>query len=407
MEDNLIKKFETNFKPVDKRVKEEEIILFLDKQTPQKFDRQTFNELRSRIEDRQLEFTALNFARTYYDAYELLEIKKQRTFMDINHIDRMSQKLKAERGKSFSKVVFTALNVESPSDSSNYFTFEQSPDMAINFYDFWSEEPKFLLLPDSKSNEKIPIRITLFSPQGKMIDSKNVSLAGKESQESMRVKFNDGSALNFSSTRVPISVTDCQRELGEMKTETSQYEVFVKEKREYLASMFPDVFSSTLIWKTKSVDCGFYLIGSCVLSLIIGLIAFYLNFTRCMFLDILVVLSFFSKLYIWRVFNLFLAVKLICVLIVSVCLDLSWEIHKAISFNKKYEATVKSERIKGLILTGFIIVVKLGLIFFYYKLSRENNSKGFLGLDSEMSINEVEAEDYMMRPVASNANIFK
>ena len=92
---------------------------------------------------------------------------------------------------------------------------------------------------------------------------------------------------------------------------------------------------------------------------------------------------------------MFFAFKLILVLVVSAALDLSWEIHKLISFNAKYEETVKHERIKGLVLTALLILSKLALIFFYYKLSRENHTEGFLGIDPEMSINEVNAEDYL------------
>lgn len=403
MEEQLIKKFETAFKPVDKKVKEEEIILFLDKQTPNKFDRETFNDLKLRIQDRGQDLTPLNFARTYFHAYELLEVKRQRAFVDQNHIDRMSQRLKQDRSKPIYKIEISGIQVENSSDSSNYFTFEYSPDYAINVYNFSDTEKNSLIVSGVESEDKIPIRVTLNNPQGKMIDSKNVTLTGKATAESAKAKFNDGSILQFLNKRSPADLADCQRHLGDLKSKTNEYESFVKTKREYLARTFPDVFSSSFGWKGKKISCGFYLIASCILSLIVGLVAFYLNFTRCMFLDVLVTLSFFSKMYIWRSFNLFLAIKLIMVLFVSICLDLSWEIHKLISFNKNYEETVKVERIKGLVLTGILILCKLALIFFYYKLSRENNSNGFLGLDSEMSINEVQDDQYTVKgPEAPN-----
>ena len=117
-----------------------------------------------------------------------------------------------------------------------------------------------------------------------------------------------------------------------------------------------------------------------------------------MFIDIFVVLSFISNLYIWRIFNLFLAIKLNVCLLISFFLDLSWEIHKGISYNQKYEATVKNERFKGLILNAFLMILKLFLMVTYIQLARENHSDDILKIDSEMSINEVEAKDYLMPP---------
>ncbi len=41
------------------------------------------------------------------------------------------------------------------------------------------------------------------------------------------------------------------------------------------------------------------------------------------------------------------------------------------------------------------ILIKIVLIIFYYKLSREKQDKGFLALKEEPSLNEINEEDYV------------
>lgn len=398
----LIEKFGSSLKPVDKKVKKEELILFLDRQTNVKFDRETFEELCSRVEDKGQDLTPANFARVYYHAFELLGTKKDRAFMDGNNFDRMMQKLRNEKNKNTTRLLFERMNLENPTDSSNYLTFEYSPDYATNFYDFSTQDTHYLLIPEDSADSKINLRVTLNSPKGEIIDTKNVSLFGENHSDPIKVKFKDSSTLYFSAFKSSVSISDYQNELADKKTDLKGMESFATEKRNYLANIFPDIFLSTKATSGARLGCGIYLIISCVLTAIIGGIGLYLNFTRCMFLDVLIALSFFSNIYIWRTFNMFLAVKMIVILLVSICLDLSWEVHKIISFNNKYEETVKAERIKGLVLSGVIIVCKLALMFFYYKLSRENHKDGFLALTSDVSVNEVNAEDYLMNPVKAS-----
>lgn len=401
MEAELIRKFETVFKPVDKNVKEEELLLFLDKQLPERFSRETFAELKTRVLERGQELTPLNFARTYYQAYQLLEIKKDRTFMDMNSIDRTIQKLRTDRNNGFSKLVFNDAFLEQAADSSNFVTIEYSPDFSTNIYEFANQTQHFLVLPDPGTGDRIPLRVTLKSPHGKVIDSKNASVASAD-LETNRVKFSDGSTLSFASYRTVSDPKLLEQELTAAKTENQQYEAFVKDRHSYLANYFPDVFGIASPSKKAKQNCGFFLITAFVVTFIVAMISLYLNFTRCMFMDVLVTMSFFANAYIWRYFSMFLAIKLIIVLVVSIGLDLYWEIHKAITFNANYEQTVKSERIKGLVLTGLLIILKLLLILVYYKLSREDQTDGFLGLNQEMSVNEVAPEDYLINPVVAD-----
>lgn len=398
MEAELIKKFETVFKPVDRRVKDEEIILFLDKQLPQRFDRDTFSEFKRRIDAQGQDLTPANFAHTYYQAYQLLEIKKNRTFVDMNNIDRMIGRLKSSPSQNLSKLVLSNVHMDSPSDFSNYLTFEYNPDFATNIYDFSGANSHFVPVPDVNPQERIPIRISLKSPDGKVIDAKNVMIGSSE-LENNRTKFSRDTTVSFDTRVESSSAYSVQQELEAQKSEANQYEKFARDRHAYLASVFPDVFGGVSSWQPKSMKCGFFLIVSFVLTFLVAMIALYLNFTRCMFLDVFVTISFFANAYVWRYFNMFLAIKLIIVLVVSIILDIYWEIHKAMTFNAQYEQTVKSERIKGLILTGILIIFKLLLILAYYKLSREDQSDTILGLNQEMSVNEVAPEDYLTNPI--------
>jgi len=55
------------------------------------------------------------------------------------------------------------------------------------------------------------------------------------------------------------------------------------------------------------------------------LITFFLNYTRCSFIDIFVGLAFISKIYVEKSFNFLYALKLINVLVLSIIIDVAWE----------------------------------------------------------------------------------
>ena len=71
----LFQKFKEHFKTMDKRVREEDIILFLDKKSNSKFDRETFNELIDRMESQNITLTPFNFQKTYFLAHDVLKTK--------------------------------------------------------------------------------------------------------------------------------------------------------------------------------------------------------------------------------------------------------------------------------------------------------------------------------------------
>ena len=400
MEQKIIEKFATQFKPVDKKVKEEELLLFLDKRTLEKFDRETFLELRGRVQDRGLELTPLNFARIYAQAYELMELKDTRTTSELNNVDKMARLVKGSRS-AILRITFFDVYLDNYSDSSNYLQFEVSKDFAVNIYNFTTESTAYLYIPEDRFAAAPQVNISLFSSTGKLVDKKIILLPSRtESQigEKLdKIKFNDGSILSIRMETNETNPTEVNAALTQRKTEMQNYQIFVRGKRALLADTFKEVFDGYKLPSNVRAGCSTTLIISAVLTAIMFGLALFLNFTRCMFIDISVAISFFGNMYIWRNFNLFLGLKLILALVASVLLDISWEVMRLVHINSKVEEVHKSLRVKGLIVNCVNIVVKLGIMLFYYRLSNENQSHGFLAINDEVSINEVNEEEYLMK----------
>ena len=78
-----------------------------------------------------------------------------------------------------------------------------------------------------------------------------------------------------------------------------------------------------------------------ILTFAMLMISIYLNFTRCTFIDIFVGITFFGNVFIWRIFNIFLAVKLIVVLLISIIIDIFWESIRLYHYHSNYEDTMK------------------------------------------------------------------
>ncbi len=158
----------------------------------------------------------------------------------------------------------------------------------------------------------------------------------------------------------------------------------------------------------KSSKCSTILIMAVVLTAIMMLITLFLNFTRCTFIDIFVGFAFFGNIYIWKIFNIFLGLRLIGILVVSIIIDLSWELMRLYHFSKSYEPTMMKLRIMGLIFSFISIGIKCILALLYLKLTREKQDEGYLAIDDEMSINEVDDKDYLMNlhytPMKSSKN---
>ena len=392
MEQRLIEKFATQFKPVDKKVKDEDILLFLDKRSHERFDRDTFHELKGRLEDRGLELTPVNFARVYNQAYDLLELKHKRTSEELNNIDKMGRLIKSARGQVV-RIDISSIVLENYTDSSNFLQFEVSKDFVVNVYNFTSENYACLYVPEDKLGVA---SVTLFASSGKLLDRKTLDLS-RNTDKPQRVQFNDNSVLTFYAFNEPVGPSEFGPALTSKKAELQNFQIFVRAKRATLIETFKDVYQNSSKTVSKSGACSKLLITCVILTSLMFGISLYLNFTRCMFIDIFVATSFFGNMYIWRNFNIFLGIKLILVLAASIFMDIGWEVTKLVHYTHKYEDTLKWVRIQGLVLNAVNVVIKLALIYLYYQLSNENQKGGFLAINEEVSINEVNEDEYLMR----------
>lgn len=102
------------------------------------------------------------------------------------------------------------------------------------------------------------------------------------------------------------------------------------------------------------------------------MLTFILNFNRCNFIDIFVGIAFFVDIYALRIFNIFTAIRFISVLLVSIIIDIIWETFRLIYYSKNFEAHTKKLRIIGLVLSFILIVLKIIICIFYFRLARED-----------------------------------
>lgn len=128
-------------------------------------------------------------------------------------------------------------------------------------------------------------------------------------------------------------------------------------------------------------------------------IALILNFSRCTFIDVFVGMTFFGNIYVWRIFNVFLMMQLNIYLIISIIIDLCWEIMRVVHYSSKYELGMKKMRLVGLILSFINIVIKIILAILYYRLSMEDQKGKYLDIEKDNSIHMVDNKDYITKSV--------
>lgn len=133
------------------------------------------------------------------------------------------------------------------------------------------------------------------------------------------------------------------------------------------------------------------------LTLLMLIISIFLNLARCTFIELFVGIAFFANVYIWRIFNVFLMLKLNAFLFLSIVIDLIWEIMRAIHYSSNYESEMKKIRLLGLIFSFINILIKLVLCFLYWKLSKEDQSGHYLDLEKNNSIHVVDQNDYLLK----------
>ena len=84
MQKELIEKFRQHFKHLDKVVKEEEVLILLDnniqnvmidRQVQNQFNRKIFGEMKQTMDQYNIPFTPLNFAKMYHKVILVLQSK--------------------------------------------------------------------------------------------------------------------------------------------------------------------------------------------------------------------------------------------------------------------------------------------------------------------------------------------
>lgn len=84
---------------------------------------------------------------------------------------------------------------------------------------------------------------------------------------------------------------------------------------------------------------------------------------------------------------------------ISILIDLSWEIMRAVHYSSKYESGMKKMRLVGLILSFVNIVIKIILAILYYRLSMEDQKGKYLDIEKDNSIHVVDTKDYITKSV--------
>ena len=101
MNSQLTKRFEDYFPSMDSEVKEEEILLFLDKSYQNKFDRKIFNEIKHQITSTQNKpLTPRNFSKTYFIAYKQLRTSEEQARREIESLRQMRKITSGDENRS-------------------------------------------------------------------------------------------------------------------------------------------------------------------------------------------------------------------------------------------------------------------------------------------------------------------
>ena len=395
MERALIEKMAEHFKPVDRRVKEQELLIYLDKRFDSKFDRQIFSDLKSRLDDRNQELTPVNFARVYNQAVDLLAHRIDQNTQSQSELTSLT-KASRTSGNGLLRMRIGQLTVERSSDMTNYLKLETGPSYSLLIDSPGVPTDYELVFPHSQSTQ---CAFTLLTHDDRVIDRKTFPVKDSESTtQPLSLTFNDNSKLTMNYSVAEGTLDDFQLFVSRQQYELDNARRFALEKRAVLVETFRDVYAGSGVGgvgREASQVVSRDLWVSIVLTAILGLCALYLNFKRCMFIDLFVVTSFFSNLFIWRYFNLFLGLRLMATLGVSVVLDVVWEISKIYNYWYIMRQTLGLRTILGFVIAGLTIVVKVLLIPMYYRVSKETPSEGLLALDEEVSVNQVDDEDYV------------
>lgn len=128
MKDELIKRFEEYFPNMDQTVKDEEILIFLDKSYQNKFDRKIFNEIKDQITlTGNKELTPRHFAETYFTAYKQLRTSEEQARREIESLRQMRKVVAGGANRSRQQNFGGIKDSETqPKVSGGTFDFQQS-----------------------------------------------------------------------------------------------------------------------------------------------------------------------------------------------------------------------------------------------------------------------------------------
>ena len=101
MNKQLLNRFEEYFPSMHSPVKDEEILIFLDKSYQNKFDRKIFNEIKEKVVTSQnLPLTPSNFAKTYFVAYKQLRTVEEQARREIDSLRQMRKVISGGTARS-------------------------------------------------------------------------------------------------------------------------------------------------------------------------------------------------------------------------------------------------------------------------------------------------------------------
>lgn len=407
MESRLLKVFQEKFKDMNRETREEDLLLFLDGRMKGRFEREAFKEIIQRIRNEKKPITPYNFAKTYDLAHKVLTSKNEKA--KTSKQDLLSMQKSLGGVKKIVKVNIDKINTERMPNITNYLKFEIDRNFQTSVYPSDDVDLVSIFCSDRILNSKRALKVSLLDHKGNVLDQKEAPVA-MFSNDYHNLKFKDGTDISFEAIAMESNIKEFGRYLQDKQTESRGLLHFTDKERDILEEPFPGVYKGgEEFHKDVNNKCSCLLIITVCLTALMTIITLVLNYSRCSFIDIFVGIAFFGNVYVWRIFNIFVALRLIGILGVSIIIDLTWEIMRLVHYTGKYSSAVKTLRIMGLVLSFINIVIKIVLCLLYFKLSREKQDEGYLAIEDENSMYEVDEKDYLVNltektPVESNNN---
>lgn len=410
MQEKLHEKFQEKFKNMNKETREEDLLLFLDNRMLGKFDREAFKEITHRIRNENKPITPYNFVNTYDLAHKVLTNKNEKAKTGQQDLITMQKNL--QNVQKIMKLNIDNINIERIIDNTNYLKFEIDNNFKTTIYPNDDSDLVSIFVPDKVLSYKKNMKVSLLNHYGKNLDMKEVPISMFQN-EYHKVIFKDNTEISFENIAMDSNKTELGRYFKEKNAECRGLFNFTEKERDILEEPFPDIYKGGKgVKKNVNNSCSCILIITIILTALMTLITLVLNYSRCSFIDIFVGMAFFGNVYVWRIFNIFLALRLIGILSISIIIDLVWEIMRLVHYTENYNSDMKFIRILGLVFSFINILIKIILSILYFKLSREKQDEGYLAIEDENSMYEVDEKDYLVNlrtvsPIKSNNNILE